>query len=84
MVSGRAGVGKHAVSLKCLCCFPEVGRKPGNVAQMSGKWLRHRYSNEKGPGHRKPSTLDSRLNLPPGFLQTEGSLVQLCFPGLLA
>lgn len=79
---------KYAVLLKCLYCFPAVCRKSGGC---QGMWLRWagsgwgtRYRNEKGPGPRKPSTLDSKLNLPPGFLQSEVALVQLYFPGLLA
>ena len=48
----------------------------------SGRGMR--YRNVKGPVLRKSSTLDSKVNLPPGFLQPEVALVRFCFPGLLA
>ena len=88
MVSGRAGVESmqsylsvYVASQRCVGS-QEDSRECGLDEREVGWGTR--YRNEKGPGPRKPSTLDSKLNLPPGFLQTEVALVQLYFPGLLA
>lgn len=57
---------------------------PGNVARGAGRRRGMRYRSVKRPVLRKHSTLDSQVNLPPGFLQPEVALVRFCFPALLA